>query len=363
MTRPTTLALCGVLLACHGEPGAALAPRPARAEPTAHPLLGPREDACGALRCGWVHQMMRPDQVPPLERPRHVSAARARGLLRPRDRVIGLSLGGQDRAYPLNLLAYHRVVNDELGGRRVAVAHSPLSGSALCALSPGPLAHSGKVYEGDDLLADRADALWSVLLGRRLQGQERLERAPCVEITWAAWRRLRPRTTVVWPATAPRGFDYRQDPWAWYRRDDRHLAAPLHRIDLRLPHKQPVLGLELGEASFVVPLAGRRVVSTRLGGEALALVMDPRAGFGAAYRRLLDGRELTLEARPGRGPLELVDRQTQSRWNLLGEAIAGPLAGRRLEPVGARAFFFAWAALHPTRPSQITFLARRDNHG
>ncbi|NUR07391.1 MAG: DUF3179 domain-containing protein, partial [Nocardioidaceae bacterium] len=40
--------------------------------------------------------------------------------------------------------------------------------------------------------------------------------------------------------------------------------------------------------------------------------------------------------------------ESGSRWNVLGEAVAGPLRGRRLEPVThLDTFWFAWVAFQP----------------
>ncbi|HEX6232230.1 MAG TPA: DUF3179 domain-containing (seleno)protein [Jiangellaceae bacterium] len=45
---------------------------------------------------------------------------------------------------------------------------------------------------------------------------------------------------------------------------------------------------------------------------------------------------------------EFVDERTGSTWNVLGEAVAGPLAGERLEPVPhVDTFWFAWSAYQP----------------
>jgi hypothetical protein len=345
VSRLLTIAALAALAGCQEQaaaPRRAPGPRVQRSQP--------RRARVEAIRAQWIHRLMRPDQAPPLRQPRHLSARQARGLLRPGDRVLGVWLGQQARAYPLNLLAYHRVVNDRLADQRIVVAHSPLSGSALCAATERQLRCSGQVYEGDDLLTDGAGGdLWSVALGRSIHGPhqgQRLERVPCAQLTWAAWRRLQPRTSVAWPARAPRGFDYRRDPWAWYRRDDRHLVAPLHYVDLRLPYKQPVIGLSRGP--LALPIASRQVLNLRVGGHPVAVVLDAASGFGAAYDRQLARRTLTLipRSRPGR-PLELEDRETGSRWNLLGQAVGGPLRGQRLPRLGQRALFFAWSALHP----------------
>ena len=63
-----------------------------------------------------------------------------------------------------------------------------------------------------------------------------------------------------------------------------------------------------------------------------------------AWERTLDGRVLDFEARDG----HIVDRETGSRWSLLGHAVSGPLAGRRLNAApGGVHFAFAWLAFNP----------------
>jgi hypothetical protein len=62
----------------------------------------------------------------------------------------------------------------------------------------------------------------------------------------------------------------------------------------------------------------------------------PVTGSATAFRSDVDGRRLTFTAAAGGG---IVDRETGSRWNLLGEATTGPLAGRRLALAAVRSGF------------------------
>lgn len=52
---------------------------------------------------------------------------------------------------------------------------------------------------------------------------------------------------------------------------------------------------------------------------------------------------------PSRGTGDgFVDDETDSRWNVLGEAVDGPLEGTVLEPVAhLDTFWFAWASFRP----------------
>ena len=67
-------------------------------------------------------------------------------------------------------------------------------------------------------------------------------------------------------------------------------------------------------------------------------------GSALAYQSIVDGHELTFKLE---GKL-LVDEQTKSTWNMLGQVLDGPLLGSRLAPViHANHFWFAWAAFYP----------------
>jgi hypothetical protein len=39
----------------------------------------------------------------------------------PSERVIGVSINGENRAYPINLMSRHEIVNDTVGGMAIAV--------------------------------------------------------------------------------------------------------------------------------------------------------------------------------------------------------------------------------------------------
>ncbi len=70
-------------------------------------------------------------------------------------------------------------------------------------------------------------------------------------------------------------------------------------------------------------------------------------GTGVAYLRTVDGEVLTFSP----DGESFVDAQTGTKWNILGHAVEGPLAGARLEPVIHRnEFWFAWAAFNTGSP-------------
>lgn len=60
------------------------------------------------------------DAIPAVDDPTFVSVVEA-DYLELEDRVIGVAIEGEARAYPIRLLASHEIVNDELGKQPLAV--------------------------------------------------------------------------------------------------------------------------------------------------------------------------------------------------------------------------------------------------
>ena len=60
------------------------------------------------------------DGIPALVDPAIVSPANARGL-HPQDQVLGVHLEGLSKAYPIRILNWHELVNDQIGGRPILV--------------------------------------------------------------------------------------------------------------------------------------------------------------------------------------------------------------------------------------------------
>ena len=67
-------------------------------------------------------------------------------------------------------------------------------------------------------------------------------------------------------------------------------------------------------------------------------------GATGVFKPVVDGTRLAFSWRDG----AFVDDKTGSRWNLLGRALSGPVAGKQLEPViHTDTFWFAAAAFNP----------------
>lgn len=230
------------------------------------------------------------DGIPALTR-RHVASVRATTYLEPREPVIELELGGTARAYPLQILVWHEIVNDELAGTPVAVTFCPLCNTAIAfdrrvggrTLDFGT---TGNLRNSDLVMFDRAtESWWQQFDGRALVGRlagSRLTQLPARIVSWRDFRSAHPDGDVL---TRETGYsrDYGHNPYPGYDDAKSPPFFPVSRTDRRLPPKARVVLVELGGRSAAVPLtalahgpvtvslAGHRLLVRRTGAAASAL--------------------------------------------------------------------------------------------
>ena len=316
--------------------------------------------------------VLRRDGIDAIRTPRVVDQRRAeRGLLT-REPVLVVAVGRAVRAYPLQILVWHEIVNDRLGGLPIAVTYCPLCNSALAferrvggrTLDFGV---SGVLRNSDLVMYDRqTESWWQQLTGSAVVGREagtRLRALTSQIMSWRSFRARYPRADVL---ARPRFYDrdYGRTPYAGYEDPgERPFWFYARRVDRRLPPKERVAAVFGAREVVAVPfsrLRRRGALNTRVGSipvvvtfeRALLSVLD-RAdirtsrpiGTAAAFDRRVGGRTLRFSA-VGRA---IVDRQTRSRWDpLTGRATAGPLRGHRLGAVRHdEQFWFALAAFYP----------------
>jgi Protein of unknown function (DUF3179) len=312
-----------------------------------------------------------PDGIPAIDRPAFVSPAEAAGWLVPKEPVLALELKGDARAYPLQILMWHEIVNDVVGSVPVTVTFCPLCNSGIVferVINGATLdfGTSGKLYKSDLVMYDRqSHSLWAQMEGRAIVGTRagtKLKLVPANTLSFEDWRATHPSGKVLSRDTG-HTRKYGVNPYASYDQPQLRPFLFQDRPDPRRPPKERVVGLRVAEAARAYPwpvLAERRVVHDQLGELALVILYQPGAlsaldddeiarsravGATSVFNRVVDGRTLTFEALPE----GFRDRETGSTWNLLGHAVTGPLAGRRLTAVPhVDAFWFAWAAFNPT---------------
>jgi hypothetical protein len=165
------------------------------------------------------------DGIPALSNPKLIAAGDA-NYLKPTDRVVGITLKGQSRAYPIGILNWHEIVNDNIDGQRFAITYCPLCGTAVAFDanidgSPTEFGVSGLLYNSDVLLYDRdTESLWSQILSEAIAGEQvgkKLTPLPVSHTTWRDWLGKHPDTLVLSDDTG-HFRDYQRDPYAGYEK-------------------------------------------------------------------------------------------------------------------------------------------------
>ena len=234
------------------------------------------------------------DGIPAIDRPRFVSAGEV-DFLEPEEPVIVLDLEGEARAYPLQILVWHEIVNDTVAGVPVAVTFCPLCNTAVVfdrrhegrTLDFGT---TGNLRDSDLVMYDRqTESWWQQFGGRALVGEltgARLEQLPARIVAWRDFRGEHPEGKVLSRETGHER-PYGQNPYSGY--DD--VASPpffstRNAGDHRLRPKQRVVFLERGGEAVAIPfttLRARRSVRVVVGGR--KLVVRWRPGVASALTR------------------------------------------------------------------------------
>lgn len=300
------------------------------------------------IRSGGVPR----DGIPSIDEPVFVAASEAE-FVSDSDTVIGLNLNGDARAYPLLILVWHEIVNDEVGGVPVAVTYCPLcyTSQVFERVIEGEAVEfgtTGKLYQSNLLMYDRlTDTYWSQVLGTAVKGPlsgDRLDRVPFDIASWGDWKVLHPETVILSTDTG-HIRSYGVDPYGTYYTDPR-ISFPVDNLDDRMHPKEIVIGLGLGgvhKAYRQADIESEVAINDSLGGtDILLLSMFP--GNTRAFERMLDGQVLHFVHDDGR----VTDLGSGSEWNYDGLAISGSLAGEQLERLPIEpGFWFEWAAIYP----------------
>ncbi|GBE15850.1 MAG TPA: DUF3179 domain-containing protein [Proteobacteria bacterium] len=72
------------------------------------------------------------DGIPALFNPKYLSARESDKLLKPDERVLGVTINGVSRAYPIRIMSWHELVNDEINGVPYLVSWNPSWSTGSC---------------------------------------------------------------------------------------------------------------------------------------------------------------------------------------------------------------------------------------
>ncbi len=311
------------------------------------------------------------DGIPALKDPQFVSVSEADAWLKPKEPVILVQVGEDARAYPIQILIWHEIANDTVGGEPLIVTFCPLCNTAIAfkrtingkVLDFGT---TGRLRYSNLIMYDRqTETWWQQATGEAIAGEltrTQLEFYPATIISWQDFKTSYPDGKVLSRET---GYlrDYGHNPYIGY--DDVDNPPFLYQgppTPNELPPVARVLTIDLNGEAVAYPyevLEKLGVVNDTVGGETVVIIWQAGTvspldggstasgrdvGAAAAFSRRLDDQTRSFSFMDGK----IFDDQTNSEWNILGQAIAGELKGRQLTPVIAiNHFWFSWAAFKP----------------
>ena len=314
------------------------------------------------------------DGIPSIDEPRYIRPDEATDWLADNEPVIFIEIEGFNRAYPLQILTWHEIVNTQIGDRYVLVTFCPLCNSALAfdRVIDGEVfafGTSGLLRNSDLIMYDRTtESLWQQFTGEGIVGDmagRQLTFLPSAIISFGEYREAFPDGLVLSRDTGF-GENYAQrygvNPYAGYDTIGRTPFLFDGELDGRLQAMERVVTVSLEDIDIAYPLitlsdlgvindtqASQDLVvfhtdgtSSALGDQIIANAED--IGATGVFDPNLDGQKLTFHEEDS----HIIDDQTGSRWNIIGQAIEGPLAGQQLTAIiHGDHFWFSWAAFKP----------------
>lgn len=310
------------------------------------------------------------DGIPSIDKPRFVSSASAADWLKGQEPIVSVLIEGEARAYPLQILTWHEIVNDEIAGVPITVTFCPLCYAALAfdrridgkTYSFGV---SGMLRHSDMIMYDRqTETLWQQLSGEAIIGDltgTMLTPVPAQIISFDQFRAAHPNGVVLSKETGHRR-DYGRNPYAGYDNIEERPFLYKGPFDKRVPPMEKVVTVSIGETEKAYPhrvTRKRRVIHDQVSGSEIVIfhadgavsaldksqISDSKMiGSTGVFLREIEGKTLTFSYDDD----QFVDAETGSHWDVTGKAIEGNLKGAQLTPLAHGNFFaFAWFAFKP----------------
>ena len=307
-----------------------------------------------------------PDGIPPLEFPPNIPADEAE-YLESHERVFGVSINGEHRAYPLRIMNPHEMANDVLGGEPISLAYCTLCGAGIAYHGEfdgmeTTFGTSGFLYRSNKIMYDRETfSLWNQETGQPVIGELadsgiQLNFFPTLLTTWGEWTDEHPDTTVLALDTGvsqPGRYFPEDNPNATYYEyfNTPGTMFPVWIRDDSLEAKDVVLGVNVGEAQKAYPvsvLQVERVVNDTLGETNVVVLGSEISQAAKAYERG-DQEFSRVEGDASTGvPMKLVD-QNGHVWDVTEEALVNASdASQTLPRIPTHSsFWFGWYAFYP----------------
>jgi len=267
-----------------------------------------------------------------------------------KDLVVGISINGESRAYPIEIIGYHHQVRDTVGGKSVMVTYCTVcrTGRVFEPTVDGQpddfrlvgMDHFNAMFEDS-----KTQSWWRQVNGEAIAGPLKgkvLPSVPSEQMSLEAWLSYHPESTVLQPDSifldAYKGL-------ALY--DEGKMKGNLEKRDsLPWMEKSWIVGVQVGmepKAYDWIDLTARRVINDKLGGKALVVALESDSATFHVWER-----PDTLTFGYDAGANILIDDKTASHWDWTGTCVEGQLKGNRLTWMQSyQEYWHSWRTFRP----------------
>jgi hypothetical protein len=264
--------------------------------------------------------------------------------------VIGVTLNGEAKAYPIEIIGYHHQIKDTLGNQPIMVTYctvcrtgrvySPFVNGNFELFRLVGMDHFNAMFEDAT-----TKSWWQQATGKAIAGPLKgssLKEIPSAQMRLSDWLVLYPESLVLQPDSH---FLAKYDSLKGY--DEGTITGSLERRDTASWNfKSWVIGLDLQGQSRAYDwnmLVKNRVISDTLANTPVLLTIEPNL---QSFYVFVPGDTLHFTYDGSNGLLK--EMATNTSWQPNGQCIDGSLKGKRLARVQAyQEFWHSWQTFHP----------------
>lgn len=300
------------------------------------------------------------DGIPPIEKPKYVDVESANKFIDKFDVVFLIEDSNEVKIYPQKILVWHEIVNETYNGQKVSLTYCPLTGSTIgyygkVGSSETTFGTSGKLLNSNLVLYDReSDTLWSQILGLAIKGENKGKTLSAFPVVWTKWKYAKEKYPNAKVLSVKTGYvrSYDRDPYGSYNSTDSYYQKggtffPLLNIDNRMNSKEIVIGVRDGNNQLAISkkeIKSKKIINYKIGETPIVLVYDSDLHAVRVYKRKINNKILNFTIRNK----YIYDSETNSKWNMQGNAISGKFKGKKLSWVTSfDVFWFAWSGYYP----------------
>lgn len=267
--------------------------------------------------------------------------------------VIGVTINGEAKAYPIQFIGYHHQVRDSIGQKPVMITYctvcrtgrvySPVIDGQVQKFRLVGMDHFNAMFEDET-----TKSWWRQVNGEAVAGTlkgKKLLEIPSQQMLLSDWLLSYPNSQVMQADTL-----FKSE-YADMEKFDKGLSkGDLTRRDsLSWKEKSWVIGVSMGEYARAYDwndLIDHSIINDSFGITPVVILVEKDSSSFHGWSRRVAGRSLNFNVADS---AELIiDQQTHSSWNMSGWCIDGELKGNQLARIPTyQEFWHSWRTFHP----------------